>query len=153
MTSKRPPGPPKAPAGFLAISVLTLARRMRADLDERLATLDITLRGFATLGHLSRQPGLSYSELARRAGITVQSMHALVRTLEGNGLVSAAASTPGAAASLVLTDAGRDVLRRARRAVTRTETSTFRALPAEDRAELARMLFTSLGVPTSDLEA
>ncbi|MDQ2707033.1 MAG: MarR family transcriptional regulator [Actinomycetota bacterium] len=37
------------------------------------------------LGHLAGEPGLSYSELGRRAGVTAQSMQATLRQLEERG--------------------------------------------------------------------
>ena len=45
------------------------------------------MRHFSALGHLAHQPGLSYSELARRDGITTQSMQSTLLQLQEMGAV------------------------------------------------------------------
>ncbi|MEU5109720.1 MarR family transcriptional regulator [Streptomyces sp. NPDC021354] len=71
---------------------------MRSDVEHTLKPTDYTLRHLATLGHLRREPGLSYSELGRRAGITAQSAQATVRQLEERGGPSSGAPKQVAAA-------------------------------------------------------
>ncbi|MFI1854547.1 MarR family winged helix-turn-helix transcriptional regulator [Streptomyces sp. NPDC020480] len=68
-----------------AFLLAALGRHVRSDVEHTLKPTDYTLRHLATLGHLRREPGLSYSELGRRAGITAQSAQATVRQLEERG--------------------------------------------------------------------
>jgi hypothetical protein len=58
-----------------------------AQLAAILKDLGITTRKFGLLGHIYAEPGISFSELARRSHITVQSAHTAVRTLVDDGLV------------------------------------------------------------------
>ena len=76
------------------------------------AGIGLTLRHLGALGHLSHRPDLSYSDLARRAGITTQSMHATVRALEDLGAVSRTLAGQGHPARLEITARGRELLRR-----------------------------------------
>nr|WP_285658335.1 MarR family transcriptional regulator [Actinomycetospora sp. NBRC 106375] len=46
------------------------------------------MRHLSALGHLAGSPGISYSELARRTGVTPQSMQATLTALEGRGAVA-----------------------------------------------------------------
>ncbi|MEU5251858.1 MarR family winged helix-turn-helix transcriptional regulator [Streptomyces longwoodensis] len=100
------PGPP---AGFpLSLQLAGITRRVREAVDTRLADDGLSLRHLGVLGHLAASPGLSISELARRAGISAPSMLATIRELEAGGLVER--TTPngrGNTAQLRLTGAGR----------------------------------------------
>lgn len=100
--------PPPISASFL---VMALGRRLRDVAGEKLRAEGIALRHLSALGHLSRDPGLSYSELARRAGVTPQSMQATLRGLEAMGAVHRNTDAGrGRTAQLFVTDAGRDLL-------------------------------------------
>ncbi|MGK2883043.1 MAG: MarR family transcriptional regulator [Mycobacterium sp.] len=46
------------------------------------------MRHLPALGHLARSTGMSYSELARRASVTPQSMQATLTKLEERGAVA-----------------------------------------------------------------
>jgi DNA-binding MarR family transcriptional regulator len=77
------PGPPVS----AAILAMVLGRRVREHVEGRLREHGIGLRHLSALGHLSHRPGISYSELARRAGVTPQSMQDTLRLLERLGAV------------------------------------------------------------------
>ncbi|GAA4889428.1 MarR family winged helix-turn-helix transcriptional regulator [Actinomycetospora straminea] len=81
MTSGEPPTSP-------AFLLMALGRRLREQVEEGLRAEGIALRHVAALGHLAARPGLSYSELARRAGVTPQSMQATLTALEQRGAVT-----------------------------------------------------------------
>lgn len=102
---------PLANAALLLIAVGRMTReRADAELDE----LGLALRHVSALGHLAREPGLSYSELARRAGITAQSMQATLHQLERDGAIKR--RTPpgrGRRAQLQVTSSGRALLTQA----------------------------------------
>ena len=104
--------PPTAPPLVTSTSFLLIAagRTAQRRLDEALAERGLALRHVGALGHLARQPDLSYSDLARRAGITPQSMRATVRQLEELGAVRRTLPGHGHAARLEVTPHGRDLL-------------------------------------------
>jgi DNA-binding MarR family transcriptional regulator len=90
---------------------LVVAGRAVEDLlTARLAPLGLSLRLLGALGHLARDEGLSYSDLARRARVTAQSMHATVGRLADLGAVEAADPGRGRRAGLRVTDGGRRLL-------------------------------------------
>ena len=70
-----------------SIVLLTLARRIESELNAALAPLDLTVSRLGLLGHISGVPGVSFSDLARMSGTTVQSVHGAVKALAGAGLV------------------------------------------------------------------
>ena len=74
-------------ASSVVLMLVGAGRFLQRRVDDELAALGLTLRHLSALGHLSHRPDLSYSDLARRARITTQSMHATVRSLEERGAV------------------------------------------------------------------
>ncbi|WP_181779873.1 MarR family winged helix-turn-helix transcriptional regulator [Pseudonocardia pini] len=134
------------PPGSVAVLLALVGRRVREEIDQALAPLELSLRHVSALGHLSRRPGLSYSELARRAGVTVQSMQATLRQLEQRGAVERR-SEPGRGrvAELHVTPAGRRTLTVAEKAVGEVERVMLASLPRPERALLARTLVGMVG--------
>ena len=100
-------GPPSA---SLSVLLGLVERRLGERLDAGLAAVGTSRRQLGALGHLRREPGLSVSELARRARITPQSMHATVGQLERDGLLQRAETGRGRRAGLVVTEVGLDRL-------------------------------------------
>ncbi|GAA4917341.1 DNA-binding MarR family transcriptional regulator [Actinomycetospora succinea] len=78
-------GPRPASAAFL---LMALGRRVREEVEGALKDEGIAMRHLSALGHLAPHPGLSYSELARRAGVTPQSMQSTLAALEARGAVA-----------------------------------------------------------------
>ncbi|QNO37998.1 winged helix-turn-helix transcriptional regulator [Protaetiibacter sp. SSC-01] len=101
--SARPPFSP-------VVSLLTVSAVWEARLDQELRELGLTTRKYGLLGHIRSTPGISFSELARRSRITVQSAHTAVRSLVDAGLVADATAHAGAASVLRVTDDGVRVL-------------------------------------------
>ena len=125
-------------AAFLLLVVGRLVReRVEAALSER----GTSLRHLAALGHLKAGPGLSYSELARRAGVTVQSMQATLHQLESSGAVERR-SPPGRGrlAQLHLTPAGVAVVASAEEAVDHVSEDLLAALPPDQHQQATRLL-------------
>ncbi|MFH8345072.1 MarR family winged helix-turn-helix transcriptional regulator [Streptomyces sp. NPDC018045] len=106
----------EAPESALSSVMLVIAtgRRLQERLEARLAGIGLSMRLFGALGHISRDADLSYSDLARRAGVTSQSMRATVLMLEETGAVERTLRGQGHRARLELTDSGRALLARAR---------------------------------------
>lgn len=115
--------PPFSPV----IALLTLGRTAEADLGERLKPLGLTVRSLGLLGHIARQPGVSFSELARRSRITVQSAHTAVQKLVADGLVSDTTANAGQRSTLELSPTGRTVLDAALAAVAAADAELFPA--------------------------
>ncbi|MFD9701792.1 MarR family winged helix-turn-helix transcriptional regulator [Lentzea sp. NPDC059081] len=102
-TGRTGDGPPLS-AAFL---VMALGRRVKERVENGLGEHGITLRHLSALGHLHHTPGISYSELARRAGVTPQSIQDTVRHLEKLGaVVRVTEPGRGRTATLRVTDEG-----------------------------------------------
>lgn len=96
------------------IALLAVSAMWEGQLSAILKDLGITTRKFGLLGHIYAEPGISFSELARRSHITVQSAHTAVRSLVDDGLVRDATAHAGAASDLTVTEKGARVLNDAR---------------------------------------
>jgi DNA-binding MarR family transcriptional regulator len=118
-----------------------IAGRMAADrVESALGPLRLTLRHFGALGHLASQPNLSYSDLARRVGVTSQTMRDTVAHLESIGAVRTAGKGQGHASQLTVTAAGRRLLDRARAAVLTLDHELDAELGATNSTDTAAML-------------
>lgn len=104
------PGPVTTSTVMLLIAAGRVAQRR---FEDALAEHGLTLRHLSALGHLAHSPGMSYSQLARRAGITTQSMHATIVLLAEQGAVEVPPTQPGRRAEPRLTEHGHHLLRMA----------------------------------------
>jgi len=109
--------PPFSPT----IALLTVGRVWDAQLTAALKALGLTTRRYGLLGHVRGTPGISFSELARRSRITVQSTHTAVADLVDTGLVEDTTAQAGAASRLQVTAAGEDLLAQAAEVVARLD--------------------------------
>ncbi|WP_433005366.1 MarR family winged helix-turn-helix transcriptional regulator [Kribbella sp. CA-294648] len=106
---------PGQPPISLAILLMMIGRQLRDQVDVELRRQGLTMRHFSALGHLAHQPGLSYSELARRDGITTQSMQSTLLQLQEMGAVERlTAPGRGRTADLQVTESGHELLNRCR---------------------------------------
>jgi DNA-binding MarR family transcriptional regulator len=110
-------------------------------MDNALGSLDLTVSQFAVLTGLGEEPGLSNADLARRAFVTPQSMHAVLQGLERLQLV---VRRPHPQHQRVLqaelTQAGRRTLKSAANAVNAVEEQMLRQLSDPARSRLASAL-------------
>lgn len=129
----RPAGQPPEPASP-AFLVMALGRIVREEVETELRAHGLAMRHFSALGHLSHEPGLSYSELGRRAGVTAQSMQATLRQLEELGAVERR-TVPGRGrkAQLHVTAVGAELLRRGQGSVRDADERLLADVPAEER--------------------
>ncbi|MFI7613555.1 MarR family winged helix-turn-helix transcriptional regulator [Nonomuraea terrae] len=118
-------GRPAPPVTSTSIVVLTLARRIETELNAALAPLDLTVSRLGLLGHIAAVPGVSFSDLARMSGITVQSVHAAVKALAAAGLVRDNTARAGTASAIEVTDEGARLLERAQAAVAEVDERMF----------------------------
>ncbi|BBY24616.1 MarR family winged helix-turn-helix transcriptional regulator [Mycobacterium stomatepiae] len=109
--------PPFSPT----VALLTVGRVWEAAFGEALKPLGLTTRKYGLLGHIRGTPGISFSELARRSRITVQSAHAAVATFVAAGLVDDRTAHAGSASQLSVTAEGEALLARAAEVVTRLD--------------------------------
>jgi DNA-binding MarR family transcriptional regulator len=108
-----------------SVIALALARRVEAELNAALAPLDLTVRRLGLLGHIAGVPGVSFSDLARMSGTTVQTAHAAVKALVAAGLVRDHTARAGSASTIELTPEGARLLQAARRAVAEVDDRMF----------------------------
>ena len=117
MTTDEPPAPSSGQSLVTSTTMLLVGagrvaqRRLEAALREH----GLTLRHLGALGHLARNPELSYSDLARRVAVTVQSMHSTIATLVELGAIDVESAERGRPARLRLTARGTELLRTAGR--------------------------------------
>ncbi|MCX8561611.1 MarR family winged helix-turn-helix transcriptional regulator [Mycolicibacterium mucogenicum] len=101
--------PPFSPT----VALLTVSRVWDAAFADALKPLGLTTRKYGLLGHIRGSAGISFSELARRSRITVQSAHTAVAAFVEAGLVEDATAHAGAASTLRVTTKGDSLLNRA----------------------------------------
>ncbi|WP_433003346.1 MarR family winged helix-turn-helix transcriptional regulator [Kribbella sp. CA-294648] len=131
--------------GELGLSVGYVLKQLHASLrsamDEALRPLDLTVPQYACLELLGQDPGLSNSELARRAFVTRQSMNLVLRRLQERGLLTRPDQAPhGRALPSKLTPDGQRVLRRASIAVRAVEKQLFAPLSPQQQLRLRQDL-------------
>ncbi|MFF5209107.1 MarR family winged helix-turn-helix transcriptional regulator [Streptosporangium sp. NPDC000396] len=127
-----------------------LARRIEAELGAALAPLELTVSRLGLLGHIVSVPGVSFSDLARMSGITVQSVHTAVKALAAAGLVRDHTTRAGSASAIEVTPDGSRLLQAAKKAVAGVDERLFgpEADPVQRRigqAVLAAFLGESAG--------
>lgn len=125
--------------GDLDQSVGYVLKQVQASLhtamDEVLRPLGLTVAQYACLELLGQHPGLSNSELARRAFVTRQSMNVVLRRLQERGLLTRPEhAAHGRALPTELTRAGQATQREASVAARAVEQQLFSPLsPAQQR--------------------
>ncbi|MFE9680500.1 MarR family winged helix-turn-helix transcriptional regulator [Streptomyces sp. NPDC002701] len=112
---------PEEPPFSPTVTLLTVARVWEAAYAEGLKPLGLTTRKYGLLGHIRGTPGISFSELARRSRITVQSAHTAVAAFVAAGLVDDGTAHAGSASSLRVTAGGESLLARAAEVVARLD--------------------------------
>jgi DNA-binding MarR family transcriptional regulator len=116
---------PSPPVTSTSIVVLTLARRIETELGAALAPLDLTVSRLGLLGHIAGVPGVSFSDLARMSGTTVQSVHTAVKALAAAGLVRDRTARAGSASTIEVTPEGARLLDAAKEAVAMVDERLF----------------------------
>lgn len=112
---------PEPPPFSPTIGLLTVSRVWDAALTDALKPLGLTTRKYGLLGHIRGMPGISFSELARRSRITVQSAHTAVTAFAEAGLVDDGTAHAGSASSLRVTARGEALLAQAAQEVRRLD--------------------------------
>ncbi|MFF5210446.1 MarR family winged helix-turn-helix transcriptional regulator [Streptosporangium sp. NPDC000396] len=116
---------PAPPVTSTSIVVLTLARRVETELNAALAPLDLTVSRLGLLAHIAGVPGVSFSDLARMSGITVQTAHTAVKALVSAGLVRDHNARAGSASTIEITPQGTRLLQAAKQAADEVDDRMF----------------------------
>ena len=112
---------------------------------DALGSHDLTVTQFAVLTALDDEPGLSNADLARRAFVTPQSMHAVLQDLERlQFVVRRTHPQHQRVLQAALTGAGRRTLTSAATAVDAIEEQMLRKLSSPARSRLASALTTCI---------
>jgi DNA-binding MarR family transcriptional regulator len=141
MSSKNPQRSPRT---------LYLVKRaetaIRGGLESCLQPLSVTPAQYVTLSLLNEPEDQSSAELARKAGITPQSMSETIATLEKKGLICRT-KNPGhrRILSTKLTDAGATLLKQCDASVDKLEISLLDDISATDLDNLRAMLRKIIG--------
>ncbi|MFD4787080.1 MarR family winged helix-turn-helix transcriptional regulator [Streptomyces sp. NPDC058459] len=108
------------------MTMILQARSLESRLETALQERGLSMRKLGLLGHLASEPGISFSSLARRAGIRVQSLHPIVESMITAGLVQAVGGVgQGRAAVMKLTNDGHAALRKAGTLVAELDAEVF----------------------------
>ncbi|MCG8927917.1 MarR family transcriptional regulator [Lentzea sp. DG1S-22] len=114
---------------------------LRAEMEKVLRPLGMTVTHYSCLELLAQRPGLSNSELARRAFVTRQSMNVLLQALERDGDVTRPAEAPvGKVLPTRLTPRGRRKLDKASAAVRAVEVRMLSGMAEAERSAAFRAL-------------
>lgn len=136
--------PPFSPT----IALLTLARDAELELARLLEPHGLTLRKYAVLGWISRTPGLSPGELARRTGIATPTVRTIVDALVEAQLVRSVAPSGGHTPLVSATPAGGELLARLDAEVAALDARTFAGDGMPELASaLANATASRLGPP------
>jgi len=120
-------------------------------MDRVLRPLDLTVAQYACLELLGQHPGLSNSELARRAFVTRQSMNLVLRRLQERSLLTRPEQAAhGRALPTKLTRAGQTKLRKASVAVRTVEQQLFSPLSLAQQRRLRDELAACLASTSSE---
>jgi DNA-binding MarR family transcriptional regulator len=131
-----------ARVGYLIKRAQTVLHDAMAD---ALGSYDLTVTQFAVLTGLDEESGLSNADLARRAFVTPQSMHAVLQELERLQLVVRRPHPQHQRVlQAALTGAGRRTLTSAATAVDAVEEQMLRKLSGPARSRLASALSTCI---------
>ncbi|WP_440073402.1 MarR family winged helix-turn-helix transcriptional regulator [Streptosporangium sp. OZ121] len=140
------PGPP---ATSVSIVLLTLARRIETELNAALAPLDLTVSRLGLLGHIAGVPGVSFSDLARMSGTTVQSVHSAVKVLAGAGLVRDNTARAGSASAIEITPDGARLLDAAAGAIAEVDDLLFGPAADPIQQQVAGAVRAAFGGPAT----
>lgn len=121
--------------------VARVDRMIRVRMAETLDPFGLTIPQYTVLSVIARRSGLSNAQLARRAYVSPQAMHQVIRGLEQDGLVVRTSSPDhGKIRPAALTRRGEAVLTGCDEAVDELEREMFGSLGAGGRSDLRRLL-------------
>ncbi|MFE0516736.1 MarR family winged helix-turn-helix transcriptional regulator [Streptomyces sp. NPDC058964] len=136
----------KDPAERIGYLVWQLSQAYAQRIEQALRPLGLTQAQYSALVRLSRDGALSSAELARRCGVTAQSMGTALRDLVERGLVERHAhATHGKIIDMTVTDAGQALARRGETALEPCEREALEPFAPGEREQVRAMLQRMLG--------
>ena len=120
-----------SPHASLGLLIKRAQQALRVALDGALAEAGLTTAQYATMAAVADDSGLSNAALARRVFVTPQTVHGVVRGLEGMGWVERAQGS-GRSVEIRLTDAGRKALEKGHEAAADIERRMTTGLGSTD---------------------
>jgi DNA-binding MarR family transcriptional regulator len=118
-----------------------LARRGRSLVNDALAQEGVRRQHFVVLTALAEQGPASQADLGRRLWIDRSDLHAIVKELEGDGLLARVRDENDRRRNVVtITRAGKGTLKRLDKRVDAAQEALLAPLSAADRRELRRLL-------------
>ncbi|MEE1940790.1 MarR family transcriptional regulator [Streptomyces sp. TRM 70361] len=126
--------------------VWMLSNTLNQQIERALRPLGLTQAQLAALAQLSLESGgLSGAELGRRAGVTPQAMSASLASLEKRELVLRGPHpTHGRVIEVRITDAGRELLERAKACTEPVHERAVALLDGKEQGELRRLLLRTM---------
>ncbi|WP_431960744.1 MarR family winged helix-turn-helix transcriptional regulator [Actinacidiphila sp. bgisy160] len=139
--------PLRDPSEHIGYLIWQLSQAYGTRIEQALRPLRLTQTQFSALMRLTVNGAMSGAELARRCGVTAQSMGTAVQGLAERGLVERRAhATHGRIIEVSVTPEGEELAGRAERAVTPAEEEALSPFDPQERgrvrADLRRMLAT-----------
>ncbi|MFK0159478.1 MarR family winged helix-turn-helix transcriptional regulator [Streptomyces sp. NPDC090499] len=133
---------PSTRTSYLAWQV---AHVMGVRTEKALRPLGLTTAQHNALMHVARTPGISSADIARRTGITPQSMGAAVNALVERGLLERRQHpTSRRVVQLGITEAGEALATQAQEVLTRVDDDAVSVLSSEERASVHALLMRLL---------
>jgi DNA-binding MarR family transcriptional regulator len=140
---------PSTRTGYMAWQ---FGQAMVQQLERALRPLNLNLAQLRCLVQVALTPGISSAEVARRSGLTAQSMGAAVNGLVSRGLVERGPHpTNRRVLELRVTDPGRTLAERAQQVVDDLELEMFAVLSAEEQGTLKTLLQRLVGHCTPEV--
>ena len=143
---------PETARGLNAVRSIVRAFRVNTRMIE--GKLGISAAQLYVLQQLDERPALSLSDIAERTGTHQSSASVVVRRLTERGFVQrSTAKADRRRVELVLTEAGRELLKRAPTTIQGDLIAGSEAMPEQDRLDLAELLERWLSLSGIDNEA
>ncbi len=153
--SARKPSIANAPTTVIGSLVLDVGRLIRQDFRRRAQHLNLTQAQWAALMHLSREPGLTQTELADRLEVHPVTVTQLLDRLGKAGWITRKAHISDRRAQCVhLTKASDALIEEMRRLGTQTREIALKGLNAEERKQFENLLLrVKANISTSEPSA
>jgi DNA-binding MarR family transcriptional regulator len=139
------------PTERITYVIRMLSGALTQEVEQALRPVRLTLVQLGTLVTLGRGGEMSTAELARRVGVTPQSMASALSRLEARALIARAPHpTHGRVVQVSVTDDGRSLAARAQRLTAGVEARALALLGPDERQHLHDLLLalaTGLGLP------
>lgn len=130
----------------LAYLIGRLDRMVRRELEEALTEVDLTIAQYTAMSVLSRRPGLSNAQLARRSLVSPQAMNQALSGLVERQLIHRPSEPEGRALAIELTSEGQEILDRIAPLIDDAEDRLLSDLRPNQRESLLSMVETITGL-------